>query len=256
MPRLVRTLDRLLPSLLMAVSVSLLVTGMLAYAPSALGELGSADLALGGGDPLFSGLPALPTVVPTGPPTASATPLDLGSPAPPGSAPRSTPAGGIASRIRIPALDIDLPVVAGDLVVPGNSDSYPLCDVAMYMPDFVQPGEPGTAYIYAHAQKGMFLPLLRASLVNDGQQLIGSLIEVYTSTNELHLYEIDTVKRHATDLSLATHAGDAQQLVLQTSEGPSGTVPKLQIAARPLSVVPAAAADANPEPQPRVCLPG
>jgi hypothetical protein len=97
----------------------------------------------------------------------------------------------------------------------------------------------------------MFQPLLRASLVDDGAALIGALVEVYTTADELHLYEITTVKRHATDLAIAS--GSAEQLVLQTSEGPPGTVPKLQVAAVPLTVVPATAADAQPSAQPRVC---
>ena len=100
-------------------------------------------------------------------------------------------------------MGIDLPVVPGDLEVPGNNGQYPLCDVAMFLPGFVQPGETGTAYIYAHAQRGMFAPLLRASEFRNGDDLIGALVEVYTSNNKLHLYEIYRVKRHATDLSLA-----------------------------------------------------
>ena len=253
MTRLIDALDRLLPSLLMATGVMLLTAGALSYAPSSFGGQPSAP-AIGGGDPLFSSPPsAIPA--PSTTPGASPTPIDIGpspTPAPSGSA--SGPRG-FASRIRIPSLNIDLPVVAGDLVVPGNEDLYPLCDVAMYMPNFVQPGEPGATYLYAHAQRGMFLPLLRASLVDDGASLVGALVEVYTTTNELHLYEITSVKRHATDLSLATDAGSREQLVLQTSEGPTGTVPKLQVAATPISVVPAAPADAAPSAQPRVCRP-
>ncbi len=160
-----------------------------------------------------------------------------------------------ASRIRIPSLQIDLPVVSGDIVVPGNVDLYPLCDVAMFSPVFVQPGEEGATYIYAHAQRGMFAPVLKASQVNDGASMIGALIEVYTSDNQLHLYELYRVKRHATDLSLANPPLGTHMLVLQTSEGVSGTIPKLQVAARPLSVVPADPVVANPTPVPRVCLP-
>ena len=69
------------------------------------------------------------------------------TPAPTNSAP-----SGRASRVRIASLGIDLPVVAGDLHVPGNVGNYPLCDVAMYLTGFVQPGEVGTTYLYAHAQ--------------------------------------------------------------------------------------------------------
>lgn len=243
----------------MAAGVTLLTFGLLSYTPSAFGDRQTSEPSIAGGDPLFSARPSV--VVPT------ATPLEIGpsaTPARPQASPArpqasQTPAPssrGVASRIRIPSLQIDLPVIPGDLVVPGNHDLYPLCDVAMYMPEFMQPGERGTTYIYAHAQRGMFLPLLRASQVDDGSSLIGGLIEVYTTRNELHLYEIVQVKRHATDLSLATTPGNVEQLVLQTSEGPSGTVPKLQIAARPVSVVPSTGAESAPDPHPRVCLPG
>jgi hypothetical protein len=101
----------------------------------------------------------------------------------------------------------------------------------------------------------MFAPLLKASQVADGAAMIGGLIEVYASNDVLHLYEIYEVKRHALDLSLATTNPGEHILVLQTSEGPSGTIPKLQVAARPLSVVTSAHEDANPVAAPRVCLP-
>ena len=230
----------------MASSVTLITAGLLSYVPSAFG------------DPLLTAPPI--SVNPTPTPVVSLMPT--GSPGltlPPGSTPTLSPDPGLqvhASRIRIPSLHIDLPVVPGDLIIPGNADLYPLCDVAMYVREFVQPGEEGATYIYAHAQRGMFAPLLKASEVNDGASMIGALIEVYTSDNQLHLYELYRVKRHATDLSLANPAPGTHMLVLQTSEGVTGTIPKLQIAARPLSVVPAdAAVVANPTPHPRVCLP-
>jgi hypothetical protein len=265
MQALLRFLDRLVPSLLMACSVALLTVGLLSYAPSAFGDWQTPEPTFGGGDPLFtSPAPsATPTAGPdTFPPAASPTPVWIG-PTPsatPTGGPETTPtpapaARAYASRIVIPSLRIDLPVVAGNLDVPGNVGAYPLCDVAMYLVEYVQPGEAGTTYIYAHAQRGMFAPLLKASLVDDGAAMVGALIEVYTSDDKLHLYEIVQVKRHATDLSITNLAPGEQQLVLQTSEGVTGTVPKLQIAARPLSVVPASDADANPQPHPRVCLP-
>jgi hypothetical protein len=161
----------------------------------------------------------------------------------------------VATRIVIPSLDIDLPLIASDRVVPGNVDFYPLCDVAMYMVSFVNPGQAGTTYIYGHAQDGMFAPLLHASKYNDGASMIGSIVKVYTNDNMLHLYEIVRVKRHATDLSITNIPAGTHQLVLQTSEGWHGHIPKLQIVARPLTVLPANYGDAHPTPHPRVCLP-
>jgi hypothetical protein len=197
-------------------------------------------------------------MIPLPPATATIPSPFPPSPGSPSASPVPAPTGerAFATRVRIPLLQIDLPIVPGDLDVPGNLNDYPLCDVAMYLPEFVQPGEPGTTYLYAHAQRGMFLPLLTASETDDGAALIGALVEVFTSADEVHVYEIVVVKRHATDFSLATDAGDAEQLLLQTSEGPTGTVPKLQVAARPVSVSRAAPSEAQPEPQPRVCLPG
>jgi hypothetical protein len=225
----------------MVTSLMLLGVGLLSFSPSTF----VADQTP---EPV-AGDPRLPTATPG--PTATPVPLNPAS-----ARPLPTPHDGIvASRIRIPAVGIDLPIVAGDLDYPGNVDFYPLCDVAMYVPEFVQPGEQGATYLYAHAQRGMFAPLLNASEVRDGEGLVGALIEVYTSDNKLHLYELYRVKRHATDLSLTEVPPGAHLLVLQTSEGPPGTVPKLQVAARPISVVEATETDANPEANPRVCLP-
>ena len=246
----------------MAASVTLLTSGLLSVAPSGFGEWQTPEPSQVGGDPFL-------TPTPSGSPTSKLpTPsLSLAPGVTPSEVPSETPTdrpeptatpnpnGAIATRIRIPSLSIDLPVVPGDLVVPGNRDFYPLCDVAMFMREFVQPGEDGATYIYAHAQRGMFAPLLRTSQVDNGSAMVGALIEVYTSGNELHLYELYRVKRHATDLSLANPPPGEHMLVLQTSEGPSGTIPKLQVAARPLSVVPADPREANPPTNPRVCLP-
>jgi sortase family protein len=260
MRKVVSFLDRLLPALLMASSVTLLTAGLLSYAPSAFGDWRTPEPELGGGDPLLTLPPSstpvdlTPSPSPTLDPNATPVPSD----GPPTQSPGTTPSPGAfgpATRIRIPSLDIDLPVIPGDLVVPGNVDFYPLCDVAMFMREYVEPGEVGTTYVYAHAQRGMFAPLLKASLVDNGASMIGALIEVYTSDNKLHLYELTLVKRHATDLSLADAPPGEHQLVLQTSEGVSGTIPKLQVLARPLTVVPAGPAEANPRPRPRVCLP-
>ncbi len=234
-------LDRFLPTVIMVSSLTLLGIGLLSYAPSTFGGVHATEAPLG--DPRFAG---------DGPaPDGTAVPLNPRTPEP-----APTPQHGIvASRIRVPSLGIDLPMVSGNLDFPGNVDFYPLCDVAMYLPGFVQPGQAGTTYIYAHAQRGMFAPLLKASEVHDGEGMLGALVEVYTSDSKLHVYEISRVKRHATDLSLAEAPPGEHLLVLQTSEGPAGTVPKLQVAARPLSVVDAPESEANPEAKPRVCAP-
>lgn len=160
----------------------------------------------------------------------------------------------MATRVVVPALHIDLPVVPGSLDVPGNSGGYPLCDVAQYLDVYVQPGQPGTTYLYAHAREGMFLPLLLSSQRRNGAGMIGALVEVYTGAGHVYLYEIYAVKRHATDFSLADEvAAGEQRLVLQTSEGPHGTIPKLQVAARLLDDRPADPSVSTPRPNPRAC---
>jgi hypothetical protein len=199
--------------------------------------------------------PVVPTPVPVPTPTLAPGQTPRPTPVP---TPRPTPAppsNAVATRVVVPSLDIDLATVASNLVVPGDTDFYPLCDVAMYMVGFVNPGMPGTTYIYGHAQDGMFAPLLHASKYNDGASMIGALVQVYTADNMLHLYEIYKVKRHATDLTITNIPSGTHQLVLQTSEGWHGHIPKLQVAARPLTVLPASYADAHPPTHPRVCLP-
>jgi len=180
------------------------------------------------------------------------------SPAPtfqPGPSPSIEPeSASRASRIVLESLGIDLPVVPGDLQVAGNPPGYPLCDVAQYSPAYRQPGQTGTTYLYAHAQEGMFLPLLEASRSNDGRSLDGVEVIVYTEDGRAHRYEIFSVIRHATDHRIAdtVRPGD-RRLVLQTSEGPSGTVPKLQVAARHVSSEPDDGDPAPPPAAPRVC---
>jgi len=168
----------------------------------------------------------------------------------------TTPGNGRASRIVIPSLGIDLPVVSGVLRVRGNRNNYPLCDVAQYLTAFGPPGHVGATYIYAHAQRGMFLPMLRASRRNGGAEMIGARVEVYTNDLKLHIYQIFRVKRHSTTLNIAYNLAPGEhRLVLQTSEGTAGHRPKLQVAARPVRVVEATAAQALPRTKPRVCLP-
>lgn len=160
----------------------------------------------------------------------------------------------VATRVVIPGLGVDLPVVSDELTLPGNEPGYPLCDVAQYMEQFGDPGRPGTTYILAHARPGMFLPLLDASLVDDGRSLIGLDALVYTNDARLHTFRIFLVKRHATDFSLAEEVPpDEQRLVLQTSEGPRGTIPILQVAARLVSTTATDLDDAHPVARPSVC---
>jgi hypothetical protein len=147
--------------------------------------------------------------------------------------PRSLDGPGVPVRVRVPSLGIDLPVVSSERNVPGNRRGYPLCDVAQYWTIYDLPGAPGTAWIYAHAQPGMFLPLLLNAQATGGDGLLGRLVTVQLRDGRLLRYRIDQVRQHALDRRIARRdRASEQKLVLQTSEGPPGTVPKLHVAAR------------------------
>jgi hypothetical protein len=185
-----------------------------------------------------------PSTPPTGPPpstTPAPPPFDI-------SALVATVTGNSKpTRVAVPALHIDLPVIK-------SNPLYPKCNVAQYLTNFVNPGQPGSTYIYGHARTGMFLPLLNQSKINDGAGMIGMLVLLWTADTKLHLYRINIVKRHATDFTLATNLKPGQhRLILQTSEGPHGTIPKLQVAAKPIGVYKSTAAQALPTPHPVTC---
>jgi hypothetical protein len=78
------------------------------------------------------------------------------------------------------------------------------------------------------------------------------LVEVYTSDDQLFLYEVTSVLRHQTTLDAAYRTND-EQLILQTSEGPRGTVEKTMVVARPIGSSPADPSLARPEARPDVC---
>jgi hypothetical protein len=278
------TIDRILPALLMAAGVALVVSGLLSYlsVPAAGEQPGSTPGPVASsfdpGSPLdtpaasppgatepgtsIDPSPIVETLPPTasplpGSPTASptATPLVPPTPSPRPTLPNGDPV--VVSRVRVPSLGIDLPVVSGALDPPGNPDHYPLCNVSQYLTgeDFGQPFDAETTYLFAHARAGMFLPLLDASLVHNGAQMLGKLVQVYTNDGRMWLYEIFQVKRHATDFWLAWDVPTGEhRLILQTSEGGKGHIPKLQVAARLLAVEQRSVAEATPAPKPLICF--
>lgn len=157
-------------------------------------------------------------------------------------------------RIRVASLGVDLPVISFDRRVAGSSRGYPACDVASYWTVFDLPGAPGTTWILAHAQEGMFLPLLETANAQGGRSLVGRRIELQLRDGRLLTYRVYRVKERAatTDVRIAT-AGrrkKEQRLILQTSTG-VGSDPKLQVAAR---LVKAERTDEpRPRPKPRAC---
>jgi len=151
----------------------------------------------------------------------------------------------VATRIAMPGLKIDLPVVRG----PGG---YPYCNVAMYYPTLSQPREGGVSFLYAHARVGMFLPLLERSKINNGASLLGATILVWTSNDLVSTYRIVRVRRHVTSLTGAFSA-TTEQLWVQTSEGPHGTRQKLIVVAKRTGSAPSTHAEAHPTPHPLIC---
>ena len=169
-------------------------------------------------------------------------------------APRPT---DVPARIAVPALGIDLAVVPGDLTAPGNPRDYPLCDVAQYLTTYRYPGRPGTTtWVYAHAREGMFLPLLTASEQNDGAALLGLEVVLDSTASRRYTYTITQVLRHAIDRSAAADVDPrGGRLIVQTSEGPSGTVPKLQVVAELVGAAGTPSGDPPSTAAPRVCAP-
>ena len=228
---------RLLPALVTAMGVVIITAGLLSYADPA--TAGTAAV-----DPLV-----IETAAPTDDPSAT---IEL--PSPSASAEPSASAGPSASptdravvtRVVIPALKIDLPVVKGNT-------TYPLCNVAMYWKDLGQPGEGRATYLYAHARDGMFGPIYHLAMqLHQPQKMRGMIVQVYTSDDRLYLYEIREYRLHALNLDAAA-AATSEELWLQTSEGPKGTPGKTQLRAFLLSVGAADQADAHPKAKPVPC---
>ena len=133
-----------------------------------------------------------------------------------------------------------------------KGNAFPWCNVAMYMPQLSQPGEAGVSFIYAHARTGMFLPLLTASLVNNGARMLGMKVYVWTSDDRMYTYQIIRVRRHQYTIP-DLWSISSQQVWLQTSEGPYGTYNKLMVVAQRIAVTTVSHAAANPKPRPIVC---
>ena len=256
--------SRLLPALLTALGVVLITGGLLSYAdPNTVGPLGSAGASPT--DQAVVGPSEQPTEViggslepgsfdPNASPPASIVPDPTPTPT---TDPTKRPGRAVASRVVVPALNIDLPVVKGN-------DGYPLCNVAMYLHTansaardaFGQPGEGRATYLYAHARDGMFGPIYQIAMVQGKpKKFLGMIVQVYTSDDKLYLYEITEYRLHAVGNPALQDAINAttEQVWLQTSEGPKGTPGKTQLIGSFVSVSPASDSDANPKPHPVVC---
>jgi Sortase domain len=227
--------NRLLPAILTALGVSLIAGGLLTYTGAVEPSVPPDE-----SEVIVSVSPTPTLVLPTIPPPGTAAP----TPSP------SIPADRVATRVVVPALKIDLPIVEG----PPNRV---LCNVAMYTDaaGLVQPGLPGSVYLYGHARKGMFLPLLDASKKSNGKAMLNMVVEVYTSDDQRFTYYVTEVRRHVPKTTGFEDplAVTSETLWLQTSEGPKGTPTVLQVVALPLGQAPADHAAAHPTAKPVVC---
>ena len=248
-PLLAALRTRLLPALVTAMGVMLVTAGLLSYV----------DPATAGTAVVES--PSIETLAPTvAPTTTMAVPSPSAGPSAgpsadpsasasvaPTAAPTNKPADrAVATRVVIPALKIDLPIVKAN-------KGYPLCNVAMYIKELGQPGEDRATYLYAHARDGMFGPIYELAIPGrNGKKMLGMVVQVYTSDDRLYVYEIREVRLHQRDLDDAL-AATSEELWLQTSEGPKGTPGKTQLRALPISVGEADPKDAHPKAKPVAC---
>ncbi len=229
-------LARLVPAVLTALGVVIVTAGLISYGSAAgPGATASPSAVAGSSAPVPSPSLVIPPATPD-------------SPSPESPAPSTSGPTAVVTRVVVPALRIDLPVVAAPT-------GYPYCDVAMYLTDprLGQPGQDRATYLFAHARDGMFGPIYNLVIVQrTPSKMVGMIVQVYTDDNRLHLYEITAVYPHQLDLDRPLSA-TSEELWLQTSEGPRGTPGKTQVLALPLSVGDADPADAHPTPHPVVC---
>ena len=149
-----------------------------------------------------------------------------------------------ATRVAVPGIGIDIPVIRG-------TSGYPLCRVAMYLAAVAQPREPGITFIYAHARRGMFLPLLTRYRADGGRSLIGQTVKVWTSDSYVSYYRILRVRK--TNTIAGVYSLTNERLWLQTSTGPNYTYAKLIVEASRYKTVKTTYAAAHPTPHPVRC---
>jgi hypothetical protein len=150
-----------------------------------------------------------------------------------------------ATRVAVSSIGIDLPVVRGP-------SGYPYCRVAMYFVSTAQPREPGITFIFAHARKGMFLPLLTRWKVHSGASLIGRTVKVWTSDSYVSYYRIFKVRKTANPM-VGVNSLTSERLWLQTSTGPNTSYPKLLVEAKRYKTVKTTYAASHPTAHPVHC---
>ena len=174
--------------------------------------------------PLPHSIASSPFPGPSAPSTVAASPT--ASPARPSAAVESHPGletprvGVIATRIRVPRLGIDLPVVEGD------GSTAPIGKAAHY-PGTAWPGEGSNIYIYGHAQKGMFLELWEAA--------VGDRVELDLADGTTRMYRVrKIIPKVPADAVGYLAPTSTEQLTLQTSTSYVATAPRFLLIAVPV----------------------
>lgn len=153
---------------------------------------------------------ARPSPTPTLPAEATALPVVTPDP---------TPTAIVARRIRIERLRIDLPIVEGDGI------DAPMHKAAHY-PGSGWPNGGTNIYIYAHAQKGMFLALWDAKVHDE------VVLDLVDGTSRRYIVT-DVMPKVGWDAINYLAPTPSEQLSLQTSTSNTPTAPRFLVVAKP-----------------------
>jgi hypothetical protein len=155
----------------------------------------------------------------------------------------------VVTRLVFSYKGINLPVIRQ------NNTAFPYCGVAMYLVTLHQPAERGVTMIYSHGRTGMFLPLLLASMNNNGAGMLGKKIQVYTSDSKVYEYTVTKVRRRVSYITGldAAFSITSKQVYLQTSEGPLTTSSKLIVIGTLTSVSDTTYSASHPVAHPYTC---
>jgi hypothetical protein len=161
------------------------------------------------------GGPAHPPMIRADEPVGAGVPAPTPTPAP------YVPLDGL--RILIPALGINLKIVEGD----GAEPHYGFAD---HYPGMKWPGQGGRSFIYAHAQPGMFGPLL-----GNGYASVGDEVDIQQPDGSQLRYKIDryTNKWPVTDTSILAPTNH-EELILYTCTSWTYADPKIVAWAEPI----------------------